>query len=795
MKKSSNTYAQMYKEKISNPEISISSHNNNTNTSNTISNNNMKSKANNDIKGIKFDELSDWDNIVYETNKQNIINNNNNNINNNFNIIQANDVYNAAPKNNIDLIKNLKGSTDSFEGNLHNDYSVNTSTFTYKVGEMGNYDKIDLSGNDISGLSGNNNVNNKGKVFTMNTNMISQIKKKNYGEYDDNNNNYIIKEEEDEYKNYSKISNTGKDIGEGDELYQEKDSLNDDEITKDLMKQIEEENNLTKLQMKDLEQDFENNYNPYMQGNKGTIKNVKPKTPKQIKSNTANNNVQNKQTSQNVIAPLSQPNINSNNNVNNNYTYNNNSIASSSLCAQTGQFGQSLQATQTQCITQPINSNNIQQITPIIQGNNNTQLQQQIPLQTNWFNSNQPQEQQQHQPQFNQNNIPTNNMLPLSFQMNQATQITHITPIQQPYPYQMPIPLYQPQQPLYPMQNNNNMFTFNQNNLQPQLISPQIQQVQDIHKSPFPKAKKKPQYKPKTIKDYKEKYIENDKKQKHSGGLGPNIGTKEWEAKEEKKKKIQEYSKRIKEENTKKTNAHNSNHVINIDNSSKSKVIQEQLYDSLSDDDNEQMNGIVVNENLENEIKEKSNRSIQSAKGYGHINMIKQLKKENENKMYRKYKPVVVKQKTLPPIEENKKKLGRVYTTLKLGNVNTNTNKCRTRAQSGKLRVEANKQRPVSKIDVIKKKSKDDNDYDDELTRMFLMSKPNDYNGLQIVSKNNNYNNINEKEYNKQSSNTNSNNNNTNNLHSNFELETLLINHQKYSKQVSKIKEFLNHIK
>ena len=116
---------------------------------------------------------------------------------------------------------------------------------------------------------------------------------------------------------------------------------------------------------------------------------------------------------------------------------------------------------------------------------------------------------------------------------------------------------------------------------------------------------------------------------------------------------------------------------------------------------------------------------------------------------------------------------------------NTNTNKCRTRAQSGKLRVEANKQRPVSKIDVIKKKSKDDNDYDDELTRMFLMSKPNDYNGLQIVNKNNNYNynnNINEKEYNKQNSNS-----NTNNLHSNFELETLLINHQKYSKQVSKI--------
>ena len=51
-------------------------------------------------------------------------------------------------------------------------------------------------------------------------------------------------------------------------------------------------------------------------------------------------------------------------------------------------------------------------------------------------------------------------------------------------------------------------------------------------------------YKPYTMKEYKDKFNKTTKEEK-SGGLGPNIGTKEWEEKAEKKKKIKEYSKNL----------------------------------------------------------------------------------------------------------------------------------------------------------------------------------------------------------------------------------------------------------
>lgn len=57
-------------------------------------------------------------------------------------------------------------------------------------------------------------------------------------------------------------------------------------------------------------------------------------------------------------------------------------------------------------------------------------------------------------------------------------------------------------------------------------------------------------YKPKTLKDYKEKFNSNDPQIKRdSGGLGANIGTKEWQEKLEKKNKMKEYSHNIKSMN------------------------------------------------------------------------------------------------------------------------------------------------------------------------------------------------------------------------------------------------------
>lgn len=61
-------------------------------------------------------------------------------------------------------------------------------------------------------------------------------------------------------------------------------------------------------------------------------------------------------------------------------------------------------------------------------------------------------------------------------------------------------------------------------------------------------------YKPYTIKDYKEKFNKNNRNviEELPRGLGSNVGTKEWEEKAEKNKKIKEYSKNL--NNVKKIN-------------------------------------------------------------------------------------------------------------------------------------------------------------------------------------------------------------------------------------------------
>ena len=170
--KTAASYAKLFKEKIEQSRE-------NTTRSNGISENSKQEKPT--VKGIKFDELSDWDNIVYDKK------NDNNNVNNN------ND------NNNNPL----------------SDFSVNTSTFTYRVNEMGGCDKIDLS--TMNSNEGNIVMNQKMKMFNANTNMISQIKQSNRNDIPEDINSNVIKEEEDEYKNYSK--NT----------FNEKDSLNEEE--------------------------------------------------------------------------------------------------------------------------------------------------------------------------------------------------------------------------------------------------------------------------------------------------------------------------------------------------------------------------------------------------------------------------------------------------------------------------------------------------------------------------------------------------------------------------------------
>ena len=669
--KTAASYAKLFKEKIEQSRE-------NTTRSNGISENSKQEKPT--VKGIKFDELSDWDNIVYDKK------NDNNNVNNN------ND------NNNNPL----------------SDFSVNTSTFTYRVNEMGGCDKIDLS--TMNSNEGNIAMNQKMKMFNANTNMISQIKQSNRNDIPEDINSNVIKEEEDEYKNYSK--NT----------FNEKDSLNEEEnnninsnynkvnlvpVTypisnnnieenndsiisgKDLMKQIEDENNLTNMQLNDLAEEA----------------GIKPIQDKPKPNNYAN-----------ITPIISQPKSVIPSYPNNIY--------------------------QKEIKSPYVNTNNIQPIT--------TTLSNPIPIQPTMINNN-PITQQ-----MSMSNTPINYTGTFSPKLEDpANQVNVINNVNNNYnnvnwmhPYQMPYYPYPPQQIIYPPQMqvepNSNMFTFNVDN--------NLQQQQQKESKSLPKIKKKVSYKPKTMKDYKEKYIKEAKNEKR-GGLGPNIGTKEWEEKEEKMKKIQEYSNKIKQLNKMKKQS------ISIRAINKDSTVRDQLYDSLSEND--------TKDNI-NDTSKRSQRSIQSAGGYGHINMIKQLRKENQSKQNNKnknYKPVPIKNTN---VEDTKQK-EKIYTTYKAPVI-----KEKRRAKSGKIRINTQK-----KID-----NKNNNTpYDDELTKMFLMNRPNDYNGLKMLSETNeNSNNINSNTKYKRS-------NSKSDLQGNFELETLLVNHKKYYEQIGKIKEFIKNIK
>ena len=674
------SYAKLFKEKIEQQNISARSNGQNEQS-------NIKVQQ----KGIKFDDLSDWDNIVYE---------------------KTNKIDETPEDKNNGYNPNLNKNNNNV--NPLSDFSVNTSTFTYRVGEMGNCDKIDLST-----MTNNDNLNslqgNKMKMFNMNTNMISQIKQKENNDGNEVNEVHgnVIKEEEDEYKNYSK--NT----------YNEKDSLNDgngdneDDLIPsggDLMKQIEIENDnqLTNLQLNDLAQEAGQPVKKIV--TKFQKVEAKPIITQSYQPQIIQPQPQIVQQQPQIIQP--QP-----------------------------QIIQQPQIVQSQ--PQIIQSQPIQSIQPMEHSNDPSLIQNQNSSGVNVVN--------------NVNNNYNN--------------VHWMQPYQMPYyPYasfnpqmQMIPPQYPVNAPMMPM--NSNMFTFNANNNNG--VPPNINNINETKQ--LPKIKKKIHYKPKTMKDYKEKYIINEKKSEKRGGLGPNIGTKEWEEKEEKKKKIQEYANKIKQiNNLKKIN--NTTSIKAIDKSNN--IYKDQLYDSLSE--NNDIDADKADTTKAIDSSKQSERSIQSAGGYGHINIIKQLRKENQmkqnNKSQNSNKKQYYKQVPIKNIEEEKKPKGRIYTTLK-----TPIMKEKKRAKSGKIRISAIKENIPPKD---KNKNSNKTKYEDELTRMFFMNKPNDYNGLKMLS-----------EQNMEGGNNYKRSNSKSDLKGNFELETLLLNHQKYAEKIGKIKNFISNIK
>lgn len=84
--------------------------------------------------------------------------------------------------------------------------------------------------------------------------------------------------------------------------------------------------------------------------------------------------------------------------------------------------------------------------------------------------------------------------------------------------------------------NFNNYYYNNANNSNHSIVQNNNQENQNNNKNV--------NYKPHTVKEYKEK-LEEWKKKEHYKGLGPNVGTKEWNERKERQEKIKNYSKSV----------------------------------------------------------------------------------------------------------------------------------------------------------------------------------------------------------------------------------------------------------
>ena len=528
-------------------------------------------------------------------------------------------------------INNLNKDNNNFNNNQNNNYnnldnlSLNTSNFTYQQNELNNYDKIDLS------IATNNDYNiigpGKKVPSVFNENLVSQIKK----EEPINKFNHVIKEEEDEYSKY------------------EKDSLSDDidiNAPKDIMNQAEKENNISQQQLNDLANDANLINNFYDNTNNKTGKFGSSKNKDDIKKkndNLKNNNnytydnYKKSNLNKNVIkqenkiskgeidmtSPIKIINVNQNEILNNFQTFqketeinNNNMNNIAEATFKPNQF-EKINSNLTNYIpnnknNDEINKNNINSLTfnpnknqsqNINSQNINPQIINNQNINPQNINNQSINPQNINNQNINSQNINLNpqisenlNNIYYPIPNNIYPQITFPQQYISPYPYSMPFNF--PNQ--VPIQNPNqyNMHNINYNISNNNFINP----IQEEKLETKKKVNKSVNYKPKSLKEYKEKYVNDKGINKKRGGLGPNIGTKEWEEKEKVKNRMKEYSEKIKEKNEEKENKIRNQLKINKENS---EIIKDQLYDSLSEKDeiNENIN---MNNNIKNERRIKS---------------------------------------------------------------------------------------------------------------------------------------------------------------------------------------------
>ena len=751
-KKDKASYAKMFKDQVkkesevnsNKPNIINNKKENNKEKENNQERDNNQEKVKNEIKhniGINFDNLSDWDNIVYpgdneikeilnkdnnnniqhsiqpieqdiknsnnsqhldrpalykmDINNNNVINeiqeeeNENNNISEQFQQIQQNIKYNNINVNNNNIGINVN--------NYNNEAPINMFEYQNNNDPLYNYHNGSLGTNNIN----NNILNNYNNQNLLKDNLSSQIKPIEFrlGVGNDINNN-TIKEED----SLEQIENNKENINNDIDIDNSKEQ-------RDIMQQMEEEMNLSMNQMNELAGNIiDTNNNKGNKKKKIYLKNdnsSKGNVKKNAQKTKNNNNIKDNKNNNIIIdvnsnKEISLNNANNNNSQNNYFNSNNFSFKPTNIqqvsSEEVNKFIQNNQQkidesqkqmnNQIQNVEHHINNN----INQNMNMNINTNLPNNIPL----YPSNYPMVVGQNTnipPQIYNMPYNMNSNMNMNMNMNQPMSPVNI------YPYP-PSNINYPQITINPMVQN-------------QYINNNIMEQQK-------NDKKKANYKPKSLKEYKEKY--NNGVKEHRGGLGANIGGKEWEHKKEQNMKVKKYSEMIKNQNKEKENILKKK----LKNFKLKNELNEQLYDSLSDEVLEDIPKKQKEINSENNKEKEKEKRPESNK----VRYLMQLKKEKEKEKekrpkqkYSKYTKIVIESIDKRPLKDKKN-----------GKEDTKAQKRRPSTKDKKQPINIisnnndNKKRSQStgfKNHLYKK-----DDYEDELTKQFMSSNPNEYNGL-----------------------------------------------------------------
>ena len=623
---------------------------------------------------------------------------------------------------------------------------------------------------------------------------MSQIKPLDFGSGLNDINNVI--KEEDSLENEDKNTNEIKD--KNDNKFENnnnniKNNIEFDDLKaqRDIMEQMEEEMNLSMNQMNELAGNNIGNNSNKWNNNKNKNKIIKKEDNKnkkkpEIKNNNqkkVDNKIINDKTKKNIIKNENNNNLNANNKNNFNNNINNNMINNKNNEISLNNLNNN--------INDPINKfnpnnfsfkpTNIQQVSAeevntFIQKNQQKNNTNNINNNNNNINKNPPKFETNQKilspinPSLNQPQINTNINPNINININPNIPIQSNMHPMYPSPYPIILPQNQNPQLIYGVPYGmypGTGYPFPVQNQFGPYPNPQFDQNLEVKNE-----KKKVNYKPKSLKEYKQKY--NNGIKEHRGGLGANIGGEEWEHKKEQNLKVKKYSEMIKNQNKDKEN--------NIKKKSKIKnELNEQLYDSLSDEvledepkeKNKEINNTETdNKNQEINKEDKDTKRPESNKVRYLMQLKKDKQKEKENKSkdnkikqgkYSKYKKIVIESIDKHP-DPNEKKMGKIYTTYKP----PMQRRPSTKEKNNLVKQNNNKQRSQStglKAHVYKKSN---NNYDDELTKKFMSAVPNDYNGYaNSKDKDNNF------------------------MSPTFEIENLLQKKEQYDSKIKEIKNFL----